>query len=97
MADFLVVVLGVLFVLVALAAIVAIVSSNIIKVAPSTVAIFSGRKRLMTDPQTGQKQMVGYRIVKGGSGVRIPIWERVDYLSLNVITIPLKISPGCAC
>lgn len=92
MGDVLVVMLIALFILIAFAAITAIISSNIIKVAPSTVAIFSGRKRQMTDPQTGEKQVVGYRIVKGGSGVRIPIWERVDYLSLNVITIPLKIS-----
>ncbi|RIK45209.1 MAG: flotillin family protein [Chloroflexi bacterium] len=92
MADFIVWVVAILFLLIVLAAIVGIVSSNIIKVPPSTVAIFSGRKRHMTDPQTGERVTVGYRIVKGGSGVRIPIWERVDYLSLNVITIPLKIS-----
>src|SRR6187397_1553860 len=88
----LVVIVGVLLALVAIAALISIVSSNIIKVPPSTVAIFSGRKRELVDPQTGRKEIVGYRIVKGGSGVRIPIKERVDYLSLNVITIPLKIS-----
>lgn len=89
--DFVIVTLGVLFVLAALAGLVLLVNTNIIKVPPSTVAIFSGRKRVMTHPDTGEKQTVGYRIVKGGSSVRIPILERVDYLSLNVITIPLKI------
>lgn len=89
--DFVVVTLGVLFVLAALVGLVVLVNSNIIKVPPSTVAIFSGRKRAVTNPETGQQQTVGYRIVKGGSSVRIPILERVDYLSLNVITIPLKI------
>lgn len=89
--DFVVVTLGVLFVLAALAGLVLLVNSNIIKVAPSTVAIFSGRKRVVANPETGEKQTVGYRIVKGGSSVRIPILERVDYLSLNVITIPLRI------
>ena len=89
--DFVVITLGVLFVLAALVGLVLLVNSNIIKVPPSTVAIFSGRKRVMTNPETGEKQTVGYRIVKGGSSVRIPILERVDYLSLNVITIPLKI------
>lgn len=90
--GFLTVTLAVVFVLIALSALVAIVSRNIIKVPPSTVAIFSGRKRQIVDPDTGRKLTVGYRIVKGGSGVRIPIFERVDYLSLNVITIPLKIA-----
>ncbi len=89
--DFVVVTLGVLFVLAALVGLVVLVNSNIIKVPPSTVAIFSGRKRTIANPETGEKQTVGYRIVKGGSSVRIPILERVDYLSLNVITIPLKI------
>lgn len=81
-------------VLLALAAIVLvglIVSRNIIKVPPNTVAIFSGRKRVITDPQTGERRTVGFRIIKGGSSVRIPIRERVDYLSLNVMTIPLRI------
>jgi len=89
--DFVVVTLGVLFVLAALVGLVVLVNSNIIKVPPSTVAIFSGRKRTIANPETDEKQTVGYRIVKGGSSVRIPILERVDYLSLNVITIPLKI------
>ncbi len=89
--DFVIVTLGVLFVLAALAGLVLLVNTNIIKVPPSTVAIFSGRKRALTNPETGERQTVGYRIVKGGSSVRIPILERVDYLSLNVITIPLKI------
>ncbi|MEI2618105.1 MAG: SPFH domain-containing protein [Thermomicrobiales bacterium] len=89
--DYIVVTLGVLFVLAALAGLVALVNTNIIKVPPSTVAIFSGRKRIIDNPETGERQTVGYRIIKGGSSVRIPILERVDYLSLNVITIPLKI------
>lgn len=82
----------VLFILVAIAGLLMAVNANIIKVPPSTVAIFSGRKRTVVNPETGQKQLVGYRIIKGGSSVRIPIRERVDYLSLNVITIPLKIT-----
>uniref|UniRef100_A0A7C5RUK9 Flotillin family protein n=1 Tax=Thermomicrobium roseum TaxID=500 RepID=A0A7C5RUK9_THERO len=83
---------AVLFILLALAALLAIVSRNIVKVPPNMVAVFSGRKRLITDPETGQRRTVGYRLVKGGSSVRIPIIERVDFLSLNVMTIPLKIT-----
>jgi flotillin len=80
-----------IFILLAIFALVTIVGRNIIKVPPSTVAIFSGRKRTIIDAVTGQKERVGYRIIKGGSALRIPILERVDYLSLNVMTIPLKI------
>ncbi|MDQ3548009.1 MAG: SPFH domain-containing protein [Chloroflexota bacterium] len=90
--EFLGITVGVVFFLIVISALIAIVSRNIIKVPPSTVAIFSGRKRHLVDPDTGQKVTVGYRIIKGGSGVRIPILERVDYLSLNVITIPLRIA-----
>lgn len=82
-------ILGIIIALVAMLAV--IVNRNIIKVAPNTVAILSGRKRPITDPQTGEKRIVGYRIIRGGSAVRIPVIERVDYLSLNIMTIPLRI------
>lgn len=58
------------------------------------VAVFSGRRRTIIDPATGQRRTVGYRLIKGGSSVRLPILERVDFLSLNVMTIPLKIAPA---
>ncbi|GBD15731.1 Inner membrane protein YqiK [bacterium HR26] len=86
------VIAAVILILMALMALLAIVSRNIVKVPPNMVAVFSGRKRTVTDPETGQRRTVGYRIVKGGSSVRIPIIERVDFLSLNVMTIPLKIA-----
>lgn len=92
MGDFLPITLGVLFLLVVIGGLLVLVNANIIKVPPSTVAIFSGRKRTIVNPETGERQTVGYRIIKGGSSVRIPIRERVDYLSLNVMTIPLRIS-----
>ncbi len=61
-------------------------SRNYIKVPPNTVAVLSGRKRKLADGRS-----VGYRLVPGGAVLRIPLLERVDYLSLNVITIPLEI------
>jgi len=61
-------------------------SRNYIKVSPNEVAVFSGRKRLLSDGK-----IVGYRLVKGGAGLRIPLLEKVDYMSLNVMTIPLEI------
>ncbi len=61
-------------------------SRNYIKVPPNTVAVLSGRKRKLADGRA-----VGYRLVPGGAVLRIPLLERVDYLSLNVMTIPLEI------
>lgn len=61
-------------------------SSNYIKVAPNTAAVFSGRKRKLPDGR-----VVGYRLVRGGAAFRLPVLEKVDYLALNVITIPLEI------
>jgi flotillin len=83
---------AILLVFLAFAALLAIVSRNIIKVPPNMVAVFSGRRRTIVDPTTGERRTVGYRLIKGGSSIRIPIVERVDFLSLNVMTIPLKIA-----
>ena len=33
--------------------------------------------------------MVGYRLVRGGATLIVPFLEKVEYLSLNVITVPL--------
>jgi flotillin len=64
----------------------ALFSRNYLKVSPNMVAVLSGRKRKLSDGR-----MVGYRMVRGGAALRIPLLEKVDYLSLNVFTIPLEI------
>ncbi|MGA3166827.1 MAG: SPFH domain-containing protein [Terriglobia bacterium] len=61
-------------------------AKNYIKVPPNAVAIFSGRKHKLPDDR-----VVGYRMVRGGAAFRWPLLEQVDYLSLNVFTIPLEI------
>jgi len=50
------------------------------------VAVLSGRKRKLSDGR-----LVGYRMVRGGAALRIPLLEKVEYLALNVFTIPLEI------
>ena len=55
------------------------------------VAIFYGRKHHITD-EKGNRSTVGFRVVRGGAALRIPVLEKVEYLSLNIISIPLKIS-----
>jgi flotillin len=63
-----------------------LISRNYIKVSPNAVAVLSGRKRKL-----GDGRVVGYRMVRGGAALRIPLLEKVEYLHLNVMTIPLEI------
>jgi len=76
----------VIFVLLAMMFAAALFSRNYLKVPPNLVAVLSGRKRKLPDGRS-----VGYRMVRGGAALRIPLLEKVDYLSLNVLTIPLEI------
>jgi flotillin len=64
----------------------ALFSRNYLKVSPNVVAVLSGRKRKLADGRT-----VGYRLVRGGAALKWPLLEKVEYLSLNVFTIPLEI------
>jgi len=63
-----------------------LISRNYIKVSPNAVAVLSGRRRKLADGK-----VVGYRMVRGGAALRIPLLEKVEYLHLNVMTIPLEI------
>jgi flotillin len=76
--------------LLGLVAAMALFSRNYIKVPPSTVAIFFGRKHTFVD-EKGAKSTVGFRVVRGGAALRVPMLEQVAYLSLNIISIPLRI------
>jgi flotillin len=68
----------------------ALFARNYIKVPPSTVAIFYGRKHTFTD-EKGNRSTVGFRVVRGGAALRVPLLEQVAYLSLNIVSIPLRI------
>lgn len=57
------------------------------KVGPNEVMIVSGRRSRYLDASTGQTLPRNYRIVKGGGTVIMPILERVDDLSLEIMTI----------
>ncbi len=75
-----------LVILLSLFIVTALFSRNYLKVSPNVVAVLSGRKRKLADGRA-----VGYRMVRGGAALRIPLLEKVDYLALNVFTIPLEI------
>jgi len=59
------------------------------KVGPNEVLIVSGRKRKVVGPD-GTKQVVGYRLVRGGGTFVMPIKEKAQRLSLEVMTLELK-------
>ena len=82
--------LAILLGLLGVFAAMALFARNYIKVPPSTVAIFYGRKHTIVD-EKGNRSTVGFRVVRGGAALRVPVLEQVAYLSLNVISIPLRI------
>jgi len=61
------------------------------KVGPNQVLVISGRRREMINPVTGQKERVGFRVVKGGGSFIIPVLERVDILSMEILTIEVEV------
>ncbi len=83
-----VLIIGVLAgVIVSLILVLMLIGKNYIKVSPNQAAIISGRTRRLGDGST-----VGYRQVRGGATLVIPFLEKVEYLDLNVITVPLATS-----
>src|ERR1041384_4979757 len=59
------------------------------KVGPNQVLVVSGRKHSYRDPD-GTVQARGFRIVKGGGTFVIPVVEKVDILSLELLTIDVQ-------
>src|ERR1051325_4172686 len=67
----------------------AVWASRYTKVGPNQVLVVSGRKHRYTDPD-GSLQTRGFRIVKGGGTFVIPVLEKVDILSLELLTIDVQ-------
>jgi len=72
-------------VIVVLFLLVYMVFSRYTKVGPNQVLIVSGRKHSLEDGS-----QVGFRIVKGGGTFVMPIFEKVDLLSLELLTIDVQ-------
>ena len=64
-------------------------ASRYTKAGPNQVLIISGSKRRLTDPD-GNVREVGFRVVKGGGTFVIPVKEKVDVLSLELLTIDVQ-------
>ena len=63
------------------------VVNNISVCPPSEVLIFSGRTRRLADGRS-----VGYRVVRGGRAMRIPLIETIDRMQLTNMAIELSVT-----
>src|SRR5260221_1309655 len=68
---------------------IAVVLSRYTKVGPNDVLIVSGKKHRYADPD-GTDRVRGFRIVKGGGTFVYPVVEKVDILSLELLTIDVQ-------
>src|SRR5262245_4349073 len=64
-------------------------ASRYTKVGPNQVLIISGRKHETVDPD-GTAREIGFRVVKGGGVFVWPVYEKVDILSLELLTIDVQ-------
>lgn len=80
----LIAIFGLLFVFLILAM---VYSSRYKKVGPNEVLIISGRSTAVIDSATGKTYRRSFRIVRGGGTFIWPVLERVDHLSLELMTI----------
>jgi flotillin len=67
----------------------AIWASRYTKVGPNQVLVVSGRKHRYVEPD-GTVMARGFRIVKGGGTFVMPVFEKVDVLSLELLTIDVQ-------
>src|SRR5256714_8948031 len=64
-------------------------ASRYTKVGPNQVLVVSGRKHRIAEPD-GTLVTRGFRIVKGGGTFVMPVVEKVDLLSLELLTIDVQ-------
>src|SRR3989441_2381205 len=81
--------LGTVGIVVVVIIFLAIWAGRYTKVGPNQVLVVSGRQHRYVDPD-GNKRDVGYRIVKGGGVFFWPVFEKVDILKLELLTIDVQ-------
>ena len=64
-------------------------ASRYTKVGPNQVLVISGRKHRIQEPD-GNLREIGFRVVKGGGVFVWPVLEKVDILSLELLTIDVQ-------
>jgi flotillin len=83
-------IIGVIVVLaVMLFTLVITIVSRYTKVGPNQVLVVSGHRHKYADPD-GTQHTRGFRIVKGGGTFVLPVFEKVDILSLELLTIDVQ-------
>src|SRR4051812_34133106 len=80
---------AVLIIVVVFFLLIYVVLSRYTKVGPNEVLVVSGRKHRYVDPD-GTERVRGFRIVKGGGTFVLPVIEKVDVLSLELLTIDVQ-------
>ncbi|WP_434423508.1 flotillin family protein [Nannocystis pusilla] len=71
---------------VALVALLLIIKNVLYVCQPNEVLIFSGRQR-----QTEDGKLFGYKIIRGGRAIRIPLFETVDRMDLTNMIIEVQV------
>jgi flotillin len=82
MGDYGWIALGCIAVIVVLLILLRMYANRYTKVGPNSVLIVSGRRH-----QTADGRSVGFRLVKGGGTFVWPIFEKVEFLSLELMTL----------
>jgi flotillin len=80
-----IIVIAAIVVVVVVMTLVIMIFSRYTKVGPNQVLIVSGWKKKLEDGST-----VGFRVVKGGGTFVKPIFEKVDVLSMELLTIDVQ-------
>jgi flotillin len=83
--------LGIAAGVVAIMAFIVFIKANLVICQPNEVLIISGRRRKLPDGS-----YVGYRVIKGGRGFKLPIIESVQRLPLNNMPIAINITKALA-
>jgi flotillin len=68
---------------------IVVYASRYVKVGPNQVLVISGRRRPVRNPD-GSVSSVGFRIRVGGGAFVWPVLERVDALSLELLTLEVR-------
>jgi len=68
---------------------IVVYASRYVKAGPNEVLVISGRRRAMMTAD-GRREAVGFRVRVGGGAFVWPIFERVDLLSLELMTLEVK-------
>lgn len=82
-------VIGAVFIIVVAALCAVYVRQHIVHAPPDQAIVLTGRNIVIVDPESGEAENVGHRIVTSGSTFRIPMIERVDHLPLGEMSIQI--------